>query len=173
MLTRQQVFRVLRNLLREGISIRDANTILETLADYASKFKDPDTLTEFVRQNLSRHITRKFLSEDGSIMCIDFAPDVEDALTRGIQTGEGGSISLSLNPDVQQRILMGIRQAYDQCKSLDPVVLCPHYTRGPLQRLAEKVMPKIPNFISAKEIDNGVVPKRIASVSLKGVKLVS
>jgi len=173
MLTRQQVFRVLRNLLREGISIRDANTILETLADYAAKFKDPDTLTEFVRQSLSRHITRKYLAEDGSLRTIEFAPDVEDALTRGIQMGEGGSISLSLNPDVQQRVLMGIRQAWEQCKTFEPVVLCPHYTRGPLQRLAERLMPFPPSFISAKEIESGVVPKRVASVSLKGMRLVS
>ena len=173
MLSRQQVFRVLRNLLREGISIRDANTILETLADYAAKFKDPDTLTEFVRQSLSRHITRKYLAEDGSLRTIEFASDVEDALTRGIQMGEGGAISLSLNPEVQQRVLMGIRQAWEQCKAYEPVVLCPHYTRGPLQRLAERLMPYPPNFISAKEIESGVVPKRIASVSLKGMRLVS
>ena len=173
MLSRQQVFRVLRNLLREGISIRDANTILETLADYAAKFKDPDTLTEFVRQSLSRHITRKYLAEDGSLRTIEFASDVEDALTRGIQMGEGGAISLSLNPEVQQRVLMGIRQAWEQCKSYEPVVLCPHYTRGPLQRLAERLMAYPPNFISAKEIESGVVPKRIASVSLKGMRLVS
>jgi flagellar biosynthesis protein FlhA len=173
MLTRQQVFRVLRNLLREGISIRDANTILETLADYAAKFKDPDTLTEFVRQSLSRHITRKYLAEDGSLRTIEFASDVEDALTRGIQMGEGGSISLSLNPEVQQRVLMGIRQAWEQCKAYEPVVLCPHYTRGPLQRLAERLMSHPPSFISAKEIESGVTPKRIASVSLKGMRLVS
>ena len=173
LLSRQQVFRVLRNLLREGVSIRDANTVLETLADHAPKFKDPDTLTEFVRQNLSRHITRKCMSEDGTLHTIEFAPDVEDALTRGIQMGEGGSISLSLNPDVQQRVLMGIRQAYEQCKAREPVVLCPHYTRGPLQRLAERLMPYPPNFISAKEIESGVVPKRVASVSLKGMRLVS
>ena len=66
MLSDNKCFEYLRNLLREGISIRDANTILETLADYAAKFKDPDTLTEFVRQSLSRHITRKYLAEDGS-----------------------------------------------------------------------------------------------------------
>ena len=173
MMTRQQVFRVLRNLLREGISIRDANTILETLADYAAKFKDPDTLTEFVRQSLSRHITQKYLAEDGSLRTIEFASDVEDALTRGIQMGEGGAISLSLNPEVQQRVLMGIRQAWEQCKAYEPVVLCPHYTRGPLQRLAEKMMAHPPHFISAKEIEGGVVPKRIASVSLKGMRLVS
>jgi flagellar biosynthesis protein FlhA len=173
LLTRQQVFRVLRNLLSEGLSVRDYSTILESLADYAGKFKDPDTLTEFVRQSLSRQISRRYQSEDGVLVCIGFSPDVEDALTRGLQMGEGGTINLKLNPDVQQRIILGIRSAVEQSHYGDVIVLCPHFTRGPLKRLVDRIMEHPPAFLSPKEVENGITIKRVATVSLKGVKLVS
>ena len=96
-LTRQQVFRVIRNLLAENISIRDISTIFDTLADYGPKFKDPETLTEFVRQSLSRQISRRYLNADEKLICIGFSPDVEDALTRGLQMGDGGTINLKLS----------------------------------------------------------------------------
>ena len=137
------------------------------------KFKDPDTLTEFVRQGMRRQISRRYISDDGILVCIGFSPDVEDALTRGLQTGDGGSINLTLNPDIQQRVLLGIRSAVEQCRSPDAVVLCPHFTRGPLKRLADRFMARPPAFLSPKELENDVSIKRIATVSLKGVKLVS
>ena len=114
-------------MLSENISIRDISP-LDTLADYG-QFKDPDTLTEFVRQSLSRQISRRYLNPDGKLICIGFSPDVEDALTRGLQMGDGGTINLKLSPDIQQKIILGIRSAYEQCGDLDAVVLCPHFTR--------------------------------------------
>ncbi|MBM75737.1 MAG: hypothetical protein CMK59_10080 [Proteobacteria bacterium] len=173
LLTRQQIFRVVRNLLAENISIRDVATILDALADYAPKFKDPDTLTEFVRQSLSRQISRRYLNEDGELVCVGFSPDVEDALTRGLQMSDGGTINLKLAPDVQQRIVLGIRSAVEQCGDLDVVVLCPHFTRGPLKRLVDRIMFRPPPFVSPKEIEGGVPVSRVALVSMKGVKLVS
>ena len=65
---------MIRNLLAENISIRDISTILDTLADYGPKFKDPETLTEFVRQSLSRQISRRYLNPDGKLVCIGFSP---------------------------------------------------------------------------------------------------
>ena len=172
-LTRQQVFRVLRNLLKEGISIRDASTILETLADYAAKIKDPDLLTEFVRQGMRRQISRNFLSENGTLECIGFAPDAEDALTRGMQAAEGGAFKLKLNPDVKNRLVMGIRSAVEQCGHPDVVVLCPHLIRGSIKQMMDQHMSRPPAFLSSREIESDVSIKRIAMVSLKGVKLVS
>ena len=172
-LTRQQVFRVIRNLLAENISIRDISTIFDTLADYGPKFKDPETLTEFVRQSLSRQISRRYLNPEGKLVCIGFSPDVEDALTRGLQMGDGGTINLKLSPDIQQKIILGIRSAYEQCGDLDAVILCPHFTRGPLKRLVDRIMDKPPPFLSPKEIDGGIPVSQIAQVSLSGVKVLS
>jgi flagellar biosynthesis protein FlhA len=72
-LSRSAVLRVFRNLLREGISIRDAQTVFEALADHANRVKDPDLLTEFVRQRLSRHITRRYSNSEGVIHYIGLA----------------------------------------------------------------------------------------------------
>ena len=86
---------------------------------------------------------------------------------------DGGTINLKLAPDVQQRIVLGIRSAVEQCGDLDVVVLCPHFTRGPLKRLVDRIMLRAPPFVSPKEIEGGVPVSRVALVSMKGVKLVS
>jgi flagellar biosynthesis protein FlhA len=71
------VIKVLRNLLREGVSIRDLRTILETLADHAGAIKHPDELTELVRQRLARRITRGNLATDGSLRPLVLDPRAE------------------------------------------------------------------------------------------------
>ena len=55
------------------------------------------------RQSLSRQISGRYLNPDGKLICIGFSPDVEDALTRGLQMGDGGTINLKLSPDIQQK----------------------------------------------------------------------
>ena len=77
MLSRQTVLRVFRSLIREGLSVRDSTTILEALSDYAAKTKDPDVLVEFVRQRLSRHITRRFADEEGIIHYVGLELDAK------------------------------------------------------------------------------------------------
>ena len=71
------VIKVLRTLLREGVSIRDLRTILETLADHAGAIKHPDELTELVRQRLARRITRGNLATDGSLRPLVLDPRAE------------------------------------------------------------------------------------------------
>ncbi|MDQ7039162.1 MAG: flagellar biosynthesis protein FlhA [Aquificota bacterium] len=91
------VHRVLQNLLREGIPVNDLLTILETLADYIDQTKDPDLLTEYVRQNLSKRITRMYLT-DGTLYAIALSPKVEAKLMHLINEGkEDEFIDLILN----------------------------------------------------------------------------
>ena len=91
------VHRVLQNLLREGIPVNDLLTILETLADYIDQTKDPDLLTEYVRQNLSKRITRMYLT-DGTLYAIALSPRVEAKLMHLINEGkEDEFIDLILN----------------------------------------------------------------------------
>ena len=171
-ITHQGIFKILRNLLREGISIRDAQTIMEAIADYASKVRDPDTLTEFVRQNLARHITSKYKNEEKKIDCITFAPDVQQILEKSIHiVKETGAVNLNLSPDVQKRIMQGIQSATEQFPQAH--VLCPHFTRGPLRKLAERSMAKVPTFLSAKEIESTVELNKVVLITMKGIKLVS
>jgi len=80
------VHRVLQNLLREGIPVNDLLTILETLADYIEQTKDPDVLTEYVRQNLSKRITRIYLT-NGTLYALALSPKVEAKLLHLINEG--------------------------------------------------------------------------------------
>ncbi len=166
-LSRGVVLKVFRNLLRERVSVRDVSAILEALADHASRVKDPDVLTEFVRHRLARHITRRFAAEDGVIHYIGLAPDAEEAISQGLHTGEGGAVNLTLDPADARRLLMGIRDAGDKWKgSVEVVLLSPPLARGPLRRLTEKVVPRIP-VVSPAELLPEVRLERVAVVSLR------
>lgn len=166
-LPRSAVLRVFRNLLREGVSVRDAQTILEAMADHAHRVRDPDVLTEFVRQRLARHITHRYAGEDGVIRYIGLEPDAEDALSSGLHSGDGGSVSLSLAPDIARRLLTGIRDAAESWQGPGEVVLlCPPLVRGPLRRLTEKIAPRVP-VISPAELLPDVRLERVASVGLR------
>ncbi|MCC6748500.1 MAG: flagellar biosynthesis protein FlhA [Deltaproteobacteria bacterium] len=81
------VIKVLRNLLREGISIRDLRTILETLADHAGQMKDPDALTEQVRQRMAKSLTGRVLGSDGRVHALVIDPQLEQDLRRALRAG--------------------------------------------------------------------------------------
>ncbi len=91
------VHRVLQNLLREGIPVNDLLTILETLADYIEQTRDPEILTEYVRQNLSKRITRMYMT-DGVLYAVALSPKVEAKLLHLINEGrEDEFIDIVLN----------------------------------------------------------------------------
>ncbi len=167
LISRSTALRVFRNLLREGISVRDSQTIFEALADHAVKIKEPDVLTEFVRQRLARHITHRFATPEGEIHYIGLAPDAEDALSRGLRTEQGGVVSLSMEPDDARKMLTRLKSAAESWSgSGTVVVLCPPLARGPLRRLAEKIIPRVP-ILSPGELLPAVRLQRVATVSLR------
>ena len=168
----QGVFRVLRNLLKEGISIRDSQTILEAIADYAPKVQDLDTLSEFVRQRLARHITHRYMTDNNTIEVVAFAPDVQQILDRSTQADKNsGAVHLNLPIDAQRRILQGLQAATEQFP--DVHLLCPPFTRGAIRKMAERSMKRPPVCLSAKEIQHSVDVKKVALITMKGIKLVS
>jgi flagellar biosynthesis protein FlhA len=98
-----EVQKVLANLLKEGVSIRDLVTIFETLADYAPITHDPDILTEYVRQSLGRAISRRFIVEDrANVITID--PELERTIMNSVKQTETGSY-LTLSPEENQGII--------------------------------------------------------------------
>ena len=166
-LSRSVVLNVFRNLLRESISIRDAQTILEALADHCGRVQDADVLTEFVRQRLARHITHRYSDDNGTVHYIGLAPDAEQAISNGLHGGEGGSMNLTLDPQAARKLLTGLRDAAESWRgSEDVVVLCPPLARGPLRRLTEKVVPRVP-VLSPAELMPTVRLERVAAVSLR------
>jgi flagellar biosynthesis protein FlhA len=162
---RTTVLRVFRNLLREGVSVRDSQTILEAISDHAHRIADPDALTEFVRQRLARHLTHRY-ADDGVLHYIGLAPDTEDAISRAIHSNDAGAINLALDPEQARLLLTGLRDAAESWRGAsDVVVLCPPLARGSLRRLAEKVIPRVP-IVSAAELLPTIRLERVAVVSL-------
>src|SRR5439155_10144437 len=128
--------KVLQNLLREGISIRDLLTILETLADHAPRSKDSDALTEHARQALGRAITRRLLSPEGSLAVIALAAPLERQLLEAVQRTEGGGV-LAVEPAVAHRLIGRLGEWIDRFAAphLSPVLLCSTAPRPHLRRL--------------------------------------
>ena len=143
--------RVFRNLIKEGVSTRDVYSIFEAMADYAPRTTDPDVLTEFVRQRLARHISHRFTDEDGAIHYVSLGPNAENAVLRGLQTGEGGAPTLMLEPDIARNIFVEIKRLTEGYAGPgQAVILCPPLARGALRRLLERILPRVPVLSSAE-----------------------
>ncbi|WP_442900275.1 FHIPEP family type III secretion protein [Geoalkalibacter sp.] len=136
------VMRVLQNLLREHVSIRDLRSILETLADWAPASQDPDQLTEHVRRSMARSICSGVVAGDGVLPVLTFARDVEARIQDAIQHSGQGSY-LALDPATAQNILSGLGEVIQQYAGGDPVLLCPPTIRPHVKRLTERYLPNL------------------------------
>jgi flagellar biosynthesis protein FlhA len=138
-LTLGGVQRVLQNLLKERVPINDLVTILETLLDYAPSVKDAELLTEYVRQSLSRYITRKYTAVDGSINVMALDPKFERALSQAME--DGGAV----RPDVVTKLLRAIESAAkeDTFKGSFPIILCSVSVRRFLRKITERFLPAL------------------------------
>src|SRR6185295_11256850 len=131
--------KVLQNLLRENVSIRDLLTIVETLADHAPATKDPAVLTEQVRQALSRSIVNRFLTSDRVLPLVTLAPRLEKMITESVHRTDDGTY-LALEPTAAQRLLGRLAHWSEQfaAQGQQPLVLCSTSVRGHLRRLTER-----------------------------------
>ncbi len=160
------VQKVLQNMLRERVSIRNLPSILEALADYAPSTKNIDILTEYARQSLSRNITRQYLSEDGTLYVMTIDPAIEDMLTKAIQHTDRESY-LSIDPNNAQKIISNIEKKSKKFESTQsiPVLLCSPAVRMNLKKLTERFMPQLV-VLSHSEIDPNLNIKNIGMVTL-------
>ncbi|MDH3392374.1 MAG: flagellar biosynthesis protein FlhA [Desulfobulbaceae bacterium] len=144
LLTLGGVQKVLQNLLRERVSIRDLLTICETLADHAPMSKDPDILTEYVRQKLSRSIIASFLDDQGNLPVLTLATRTEDILRESIRQTEQGAY-LSLEPNLAQRLLEAIEETAEKITGdgYQPIIITTAILRRHLRQLLERFMPQI------------------------------
>jgi len=144
LLTLGGVVRVLHNLLREQIPIRDLLAILETLADRAPMTKDPEILTEYVRQALSRTITKLHQSAAGRLPVIILGPGVEQAVSAAIQTTDHGRL-VALEPAVAQKIVNHLAELLETAagRGIQPALLCSAQIRGPFKRLLDRFIPNL------------------------------
>jgi len=160
------VQKVLQNLLRENVPIRDLLTIAEAIADYAQVTKDPEVLTEYVRQRLSRSITRPLEDSTGTINVITLDPELENKIAQGIQKSEHGSY-LVLDPEFIQKILTALNDEIMKLVTINapPVILCSPLIRRHLRKLLERFMPEA-KVISHAELTNHTQIKALGIVRL-------
>ena len=162
-----EVQRVLQNLLRENIPIRNLVTILETLGDFIQTVKDPDILTEYVRMALKFTISKKFTQQDKTMYAITIAPDLEQYLTQSLQKLEHGT-NLVIEPGIAQAMYKKIAEQFGTqvSKGIAPVILCSPVVRMYLKRLIEKKFPDV-DVISFNEIINGLTVENVGIIDLK------
>ncbi len=138
------VQKVLQNLLREQVSVRDLLTIVETLADYAPLAKDPDLLTEYVRHKLARSIIGPHLAEDGTLRVITLTQEVEDVLANGVQNTDYGAY-LSISPHQADAVVGSVKEQAEKAmaRNIQPVVLTGPTIRRHLKKMVEYFLPNL------------------------------
>ena len=162
-----KVQKVLQNLLKEKISIRDLRTILEQLSDYASLTQDADVLTEYVRQSLARPITKQYQSTDGTLSVLTLDRGIEDIIEGSIQKSET-SAYLALEPNTAEKFLTKLRSMIEKITptlETSPVLLASPGLRMHIRKFTERFLPDLA-IISHSEVAPSVQIKTIGVVDL-------
>jgi flagellar biosynthesis protein FlhA len=144
LMTLGEVQKVLQQLLREQVSIRDLGTILETLVETAGTSKNPVLLNEAVRHSLGRALVRPLLDERGELKVVTLDRGIEEECGRAVAAQSVNAASMALQPSTARRVLEGLRTLFgEQILSAPPVLLCASPGRFYLRRLLEPFLPKI------------------------------
>ncbi|HYF80284.1 MAG TPA: FHIPEP family type III secretion protein, partial [Symbiobacteriaceae bacterium] len=159
-----EIQKVLQNLLRESISVRDLVTIFETLADYGAGTKDLEALTEMVRAGLSRSIARQ-LGLSGKVRVITVHPDLENRIAQAIDHQPGGTY-LNLEPETIHRMLGSLMRLAGDMAALGsaPLVLTSPAIRPYFKRLTERSLPKL-IVLSYNEMDPNLEVEAVGMVN--------
>lgn len=165
-LTIGDIQKVLAKLLREKISIRDLVTIFETLADYGTYSKDPDVLTEYVRQSLSRQITQQFTSQGETLRVITVGPSLEKKIAESVQPSDQGSY-LALDPNSTQLVFQKLSEQVQKLiqTGQQPIILTSPTIRMYLRQVIERMMQDIP-VLSYSELEPNVEIQSVGVVNL-------
>ncbi|TFE24412.1 flagellar biosynthesis protein FlhA [Cohnella luojiensis] len=159
------VQKVLSKLLKEKISIRDLVTIFETLADYGKFTKDPEVLTEYVRQSLSRQITQQYASTSEPLKVITVSPAVEKKIAEAVQQSDQGSY-LAMDPASSQAIYQRLTEQVNRLvqSGQQPIILTSPTIRMYLRQLLERSLQDIP-VISYSELEPSIEVQSVGVVS--------
>ncbi|MFW6179341.1 MAG: FHIPEP family type III secretion protein, partial [Desulfohalobiaceae bacterium] len=161
------VQKVLQNLVQEGVSVRDLLSIVEALADLGQSIKDPDQLTEFVRQRQSRTVVKPYLTQQNVLQVLVLDSKIERQIQQSLRQSESGTY-LALEPAQAQKIIKAINKTYEQISVSDgqPVLLTSPQIRGHLAQLVTRFIPMLP-VISQAEIPADIKLESLATVRLK------
>ena len=161
------VTRVLQNLLHERVSIRNLQTILETLATFGMSQKDVDYLTEKVRFSLRRQITESLLGGDGILHIFTLPSPIEQLLSKSLhQTDDGREIVI--DPMIYKKIISELNDTCDKIVSqgLPPILVVSPPLRLPMRRLVDKYITRI-NLISPNEIGENVKLESLGTIEIQ------
>jgi flagellar biosynthesis protein FlhA len=161
-----EVQRVLQNLLKERISIRDLTTILEKLSDYSKMVKDPFILTELVRATMARQICANLADEEATIHVITLDPRAEQQMRDAILQGPTGQ-QLALNPQIRKMITDRLSMAYQDAANsgYTPAVLCDPAVRPFIKPMMESMLPTL-SVISFNEVHPKFKVQSVGNVSM-------
>jgi flagellar biosynthesis protein FlhA len=161
-----EIQKVLQNLLREGISIRDLVTIFETLADYAPTTRDSDVLTEYVRQSLKRAISGKYFPANEMTSVVTLDPKVEQEIMGAVKQTEQGAY-LSLDPGITKDIIDSVQAEVQKLEELgkNPIIITSPIVRMYFKRLTQDYFKDL-IVISYNEIDSNVELQSVGMVTV-------
>ncbi|QCJ42406.1 flagellar biosynthesis protein FlhA [Bacillus sp. S3] len=161
-----EIQKVLQNLLREQISIRDLGAIFETLADYSVYTKDPRVLTEYVRQSLTRQITEQY-ADNGVIQVLTAGATLEKGISDGIQQTESGGYYLSMDPQLSRRITEELQGQIERVIKAggQPIFLTSPSIRMYLKQFIDKIMPTVP-VLAYTELEPDIEIQSIGVVNI-------
>jgi len=160
------VQKILQNLVRENVSIRDLLSIVECMADYGPSIKDADQLTEFVRQRLSRTIIKPYLGSGNLLPIISLAAPIENAFQESIKRTDSGSY-LAMEPGLAHKIIQAINKAAEKgiVAEGQPVLLTSPVIRQHLAQLLARFLPTMP-VVSQAEIPADIRLESVAMVEI-------
>ena len=161
-----EVQKVLQNLLREGISIRDLITIFETLADYAPTTRDTDVLTEYARQNLKRAISNKYFPANEMTSVVTLDPKIEQEIMGSVKQTEQGAY-LTLDPDTKQAIMDSLQEEVVKLEDLgkNPIIITSPIVRMYFKKLTEDYFKDL-IVVSYNEIESNVELQSVGMVTV-------
>ncbi len=161
-----EIQKVLQNLLREGISIRDLVTIFEVLADHASTTRDTDVLTEYVRQGLKRAISNKFFSGEETTSVITLDPKLEQEIMASVKQTEQGAY-LTLDPDRTRQILSATEKEIAKLEEAGqtPIIITSPIVRMYFKKLTNDYFKNL-IVISYNEIESDVELQSVGMVTI-------
>jgi len=160
--------RVLKNLLKDQIPIREFTAVLESLGENVSKTKNPENLTEIARKRLSRTITEKYKDREGKISAIVFEPAIEHQMASTLKQ-EGELLNLALPTELAMELSRKIAQAWKNAmdRGKDKIVLlCDSRLRAPLANMLSRTVPPLP-VIAYDEITLGVDVEPVETVTVR------
>ncbi len=161
-----EVQKVLQNLLREGISIRDLLTIFETLADHAPTTRDTDILTEYARQSLKRAISGKYFPANEATSVVTLDPKIEQDIMGSVKQTEQGAY-ITLDPEKIKKIMKSVETETEKLERLgkNPIVLTSPIVRMYFKKLSEDYFKDL-IVVSYNEIESDVELQSVGMVTI-------